>query len=698
MTHKSSFFYKASLSLLLVLVMVFNFAAYSIYCVAESISAQAEAEGSAGTVTGSDQTVGEGDPSLGDITIPTVNQNPYQPTVHQLLYPVMRSDLLDYGEDLYYTLQNNIWAEEHSRRYTASLSAMIGYYTANRYYGSYATQHNGLSNMRQSTLNPDLFVYGQKLGFSVNDRGAADDYTNFLGGSYVYDYLHLNKEHLTFELRAKQIGNVHVKMEVDARLANGKTRSYDEEMVRDGEIGSVRVPLKDVYTISGNIDGYAYNGKFTDVVAMLIDDTSPSVTDITVTQNMTGNDNAELVMKMTFNEGIRFADLKNGASAKYLNNMWVEVEIEELETGKTHRVKLYVSDVGTDCTMTLRADIGRFHYKQYRVNRVTRTGFSENVSATSFTPAIVDIRANVEDGVDAALYPLQDATSSSFSPKLRIKLTPITDIAGNSLQLDSIVNWQFGQQFNSDSFGIEEISIYNDKTLGVTRGDIDEEDLLPEDLFIGTTSNMTVMVNMSRILTEAQWKTISLKLNLIGPDGEPIVIKPTRATEYSRNYLYDNGTLKGSVLLFENIRLPAGTVPDIEKGGDPLIRVTELMHGISEYRFYPYFDHPITDMRVDLTSPTVSARLVDDQTVENGDDRYYTAVLELTLADVVDYERIAGLVGGDLTLSLGAGVEEDVRFKYRMGTDVTPLPRRRIIRARACFPRTALPRWDTSIS
>ena len=316
MTHKSSFFYKASLSLLLVLVMVFNFAAYSIYCVAESISAQAEAEGSAGTVTGSDQTVGEGDPSLGDITIPTVNQNPYQPTVHQLLYPVMRSDLLDYGEDLYYTLQNNIWAEEHSRRYTASLSAMIGYYTANRYYGSYATQHNGLSNMRQSTLNPDLFVYGQKLGFSVNDRGAADDYTNFLGGSYVYDYLHLNKEHLTFELRAKQIGNVHVKMEVDARLANGKTRSYDEEMVRDGEIGSVRVPLKDVYTISGNIDGYAYNGKFTDVVAMLIDDTSPSVTDITVTQNMTGNDNAELVMKMTFNEGIRFADLKNGASAK----------------------------------------------------------------------------------------------------------------------------------------------------------------------------------------------------------------------------------------------------------------------------------------------------------------------------------------------------------------------------------------------
>ena len=670
MTHKSSYLYKASLALLLVLVMLFNFTAYSIYCVAEGIASLATAGDPAGTVTGSDQTVGEGDPSLGDITIPTVNKNPYQPTVHQLLYPVMRSDLLDYSEDVYYTLQNNSWADGHSRGYTASLSAMIGYYTANRYYGSYATQHNGLSNMRENTLNPDLFVYGQKLGFTVNDRGAADDYTNFLGGSYVYDYLHLNKDHLTFELRAKQIGNVHVKMEVDAWLTNGKTHSYDKEMASDGEIGSVRVPLKDVYTISGNVDGYAYNGKFTDVVAMLIDDTSPSVTDITVTQNMTGNDNAELVMKMTFNEGIRFADLKNGA--KYLNDMWVEVEIEEIETGKTHRVKLYVSDVGTDCTMTLRADIGRFHYKQYRVNRVTRTGFSENVSATSFTPAVVDIRADVEDGVDAALYSYQDASKSSFSPRFRIKLTPITDIAGNSLHLDSIVNWQFGQQFNSDSFGIEEISIYNDKTLGVTRGDIAEEDLLPEDLFIGTTSNMTVMVNMSRILTEAQWKTISLKLNLIGPDGEPIVIKPTRATEYSRNYLYDNGTLKGSVLLFENIRLPAGTLPDIEEGGDPLIRVTELMHGISEYRFYPYFDNPITDMRVDLTSPTVSARLVSDQTVENGDDRYYTAVLELTLADVVNYERIAGLVGGDLTLSLGAGVEENVNFRYRMGTDVTP--------------------------
>ena len=186
---------------------------------------------------------------------------------------------------------------------------------------------------------------------------------------------------------------MHVKMRVSARLENGKSRGDSAEMTSNGQVEYLKVSLKDVTSLTGTLDGYTYNGAFTDVVAMLTDDTSPSVTDISLAQEIYQNDDAALILKMTFNEGIRFADLRERNAEKYLDKMWVEVEIEELETGEKQRLKLFTSEVGTDCTMTLRAEIGRYHYKQFRVNRITNVGFDECVSIRDFTLTAVDVTA-----------------------------------------------------------------------------------------------------------------------------------------------------------------------------------------------------------------------------------------------------------------------------------------------------------------
>lgn len=671
MIKKSSLIYRISAALLLV-IMMFNISAFSIYSTAEVFSELASSSSDGGA--GGDQVIGGDDPTLGEITIPTVSKNPYKPTVHQLLYPVMPSDRIYTYDSMLTSIETNGQSSEHSGGYTLSLSALLGYYTQRRYSRSVAEQKTKVYGQRADTLNPDLYVSGQELRFGVNTGGEAGyDYTNFIGGSYVNDQLHLNKDHLDFVLYVKQVGTSHVKMNVSARLSNGKTVYDDYETTSNGDTALLKVPLKDAVSLSGSIDAYSYNSAFTDVVAMLVDNTSPSVTAIDISQEIHENDNADLVMTMTFNEGIRFADLREERTHFYLDDMWVEVEVEELETGEKSRVKLYTSEVGTDCTMTLRADIGRYHYKNYRVNRVTRVGFYKTCNVDSAALAAIDVTAKADGLAEDAIYPLKEATGIKYGRADRVTLiTPITDIAGNSVHLDSIVNWEFGEQFNTPSYGIEEIEIYNDKTLGVADGTIDEDDLLSEDLFIGTASNMTVKVYISRILTEDQWKSVALKLNILDADGNQIILTPTRAMEYSRNNLYDNGKIKGSVLIFENVRLPSGAKPDIESGTDPLIRVTEWINGIDELSFYPYFDHPSTDMRVDVSAPTVTARLVSDQVEETDGGKYYTALIELVLSDVEDYGRIAGLAGGEIDLSIGTDTEDEVGFKYSFGTDPIP--------------------------
>jgi len=667
MVRKTTLLYKIP-ALLLLFVMVFNFTALPIYDLAEEIKSQTKTGASSlGMMLNSDS-----EPSLGQITIPTVEKNPYRPTVHKLFYPVMRSDRINYSDAFFHTIQSNTGSSEHSGYYSVSLASLLGYYYAGGYAGGQITQNNYYSGMRKNTLNPDVYAYGRKLGFIINTADASD-YTNFISGTYVYDYLHLNKDHLSFQITAKQVNSNHAKLDVSVKKNDGKSYAYNKEMTRDGESAIITVPLADVIALSGSVDGYCYGGSaFTDVIAMLVDNTSPSVTNIEISQEMTENDQADLVMKMTFNEGIRFADLRDSSSTKYLDSMWVDVEIEELETGKLRTVRLYASEVGTDCTMTLRANIGRFHYFKYRVNRVSDVGFGESVNIRDYTVTAIDLAAEVEDGPDAALYSSSDASGIRYSASFNGKVTPITDVAGNSIYLDSIVDWHFGDQFNDPSFGIEEINIYNDKTLALAEGTYTQDDLNPEDLFIGSNTNMTVKIHLSRVLTEEQWKKISIKLNLIGPDGENVTLTPTRTTEYSRNYLYDNGTIKGSVLIFENVKLPKGTRHILEAGEDPVIKVTDVISKISELTFYPYYDDPIIDMRADFTSPTATARLVDSQQVGEGSEAYHTAMIELVLSDVVDYSKIAGLVGGDVTVSLGADVDKEVSFKYLLSTDPQP--------------------------
>ncbi len=671
MVRKSKFLFRLSAAFLM-LVMLFNISALALSSAADAIGRLSSRSGASGS-GGSDQTIGGGDPSLGDIVLPEITENPYRPTVHELLYPVLRSDHIRYYDSLFADVGENGRSKEHSSAYTASLSALLSYYTSRRYARSVAEQQSNVGGIRKNYLNPDLYFSGQEIVFGVNTGDApADDYTNFIDGSYVYDTLHLNKDHLTFVLRAEQVGPVHVKMRVSARLENGKSRGDSAEMTSNGQVEYLQVSLKDVTSLTGTLDGYTYNGAFTDVVAMLTDDTSPSVTDISLAQEIYQNDDAALILKMTFNEGIRFADLRERNAEKYLDKMWVEVEIEELETGEKQRLKLFTSEVGTDCTMTLRAEIGRYHYKQFRVNRITNVGFDECVSIRDFTLTAVDVTAPTSEGAQAGLYPMYEASGVAYSASYSGNITPITDLAGNSLQLDSIINWEFGEQFNVPSYGIEEIEIFNDKTLSVAEGNLDEDALLPEDLFIGTASDMTIKVYLSRVLTESQWKKVAMKLNISDKNGDPITVYPTRATEYSRNNVYDNGKIKGSVLWFENIRLTEGAIPAVTEGGDPLIRITEFINGIEEYTFYPYFDHPSTDMRYDLIAPTVSARLVSDQSGETDGKPYHTALIELSLADVQAYARNAGLVGGEIDVSLGVGTKDNIDFKYLFSLDPTP--------------------------
>ena len=667
MTKKSSIIYKLAVSLLL-LAVVFSVTAFPVYYMASGLLSLPLFAAPGGT----DQTVGGDEPSYSEIVLPTVNSNPYKPTVHQYYYPVVRSKILDFYDSAMKSIETNGRSADHSDYYTASLGAMLGYYVQNRYAGSYAKfDGRGIPGIRSQTLHPDLAVYGQKLTFGVNTGGDnADNYTNFLTGSYVYDVLHLNKDHLTLVYGARQQGYTHVVLDALVLKSDGKTYQYDKELTTNGQFDTLRIPLGEVVSISGSIDGYRYNGSYTDVMAMLVDDTSPSVTDISISQQIHENDDADLIMKLSFNEGIRFADYEYAHSSAYLNEMWIEVEIEDMESGEKNKIKLYASDVGNDCTMTLKANIGRYHYKKYRVNRITGVGFPERHELRVYTGTAIDVKADLEDGPEKALYSFRSAYGSLT--RRSEKITAVTDMAGNSLNLDSIVNWSFGEQFNEPSFGIEQIEIHNDKTLAIANGKIGADSLLPENLFISSATDMTIKAYISRTLTENQWKQIRLKLNVKDPSGNYITVAPTRAMEYSRNYVYDNGTIKGSVVLFEKIRIPVGAKVDVEAGADPVIIVTEVIESIPDLGFYPYFDRPITDMRLDSTAPTVAARLLEDKKSEEEGNRYYSAVVELVLADTVDYERIAGLVGGEVTVSLGAKVEDEVDFRYLLSTDPIP--------------------------
>ena len=675
---------KIFLSALLTLTMLLNIAVVPIGSVTEALLGNLLESG-----TGEDDGgVVKPPTSLDDVTIPTVNKNPYDVDVSVDTYPV-------YSSDIYSSLLNGFLAsygthnyklENHSPYYTASIAPWFDYEFWIDH-GDDMTVQNDLPYRegRESIMHSNSQMLHSELTLTnggimarlINDFR----YTNGDGGfkdlfsNYLSDKLGLRRDQLYVQVNATLIsgsGSIYVSNDKGDTIASSYGR------VTDGKPQSlsVKFPLSElgIWTIIYfDADRYSQstNHVMTDFNISLIDDTMPSVKHIELKRDVREDNTADLVLEMSFNESVRFASNK---VKNELDNIWVEVELLDLSKNKTDTVRLYLQKHEGD-KWIFRGDIGLYNYKNFRVNRITKASLADKQRA--ITCGAIDLADEMYvSAYDKVDYDNRVIPIESFNYiTCYKKSTAICDYAGNGINVSSITNWSFGNQsYISNTFDAVEVEIFNTNVVEM-REDLGEiQNTKLTDMIVGPLGSMTAYVYLNEELTDEEAQSVFVEFNILNSDGTPLTARGTRITDYKKENIQGD-SWEGWILIFEDIQLDSGMTLDVAEGKDvePKIVITRMFDEIEDKTAYPYVVEPSNILYADLSAPSVTVEaFAENEVVSSDGQREHYLSLAISISDAENYKHVSGLIGTRVEVSLGGKINGEARVKYLISDSAIP--------------------------
>lgn len=678
-------------SLMLMLIFIFNVFSIPLSAIDSYV---ATLSGSSGD-TQSSQSLFARSSSLDEIQAPYYGTNPNTLINNYQVLPIYTTGVYNYLRD--YSSEFTSYGQYSSRNELRSQ-----YYT-----GSMLIHGNISENSKNASTSSLPYTEERSLMYHPELTASGDGYLSGVLYAEDYEYSTPNGDSIWNYLDPEQVvlrfsGTVisgNGELRVSYRKENSSAHDYqifNDEFTFNTNSQGYKTTLKqledgETYNLTTTIpispDSYKFdvsyhpwnNSIITDAHAALIDDGAPYVKDIHF-EMIKGlrNDEADLVMTLTFNEGIRYLsgyDLEKDYSKTY-----VTVSVWNATKGEEETIKLYLDNVDGGKTVTFRANIGKLHYHDLHLKQITsfhlpqRTHRPINSGFMDLVDGMVIGVGRVKNYGNAVTTTKNTVMTNGVN-----EASFLADHAGNPVNFDNLRGWNVNSyKFLSDSFEAEKIEIYNDKTLGIISGDIEENQAKISDSYIGPQRDMTIYLWTDKVLTEEVWQQVYITLNILDNEGNELKIYPTSASEYTDNEVYADGVKKGMLLKFENITVSSDMTINVADGADPQIIVTGMGTDYTREETgyptaYPYVPAPNNIMYADLNPPTVEVR----KTVERTDEtetagKFYKVSCEITASDGNENQKVSGLEGAVLLLSLVGGVEEETPIRYLLSTDPTP--------------------------
>ena len=301
--------------------------------------------------------------SLGEVGVPTVESNPYNVSINSVPYPI-------YGNETYKQIYKDghvgavkthgyTYAKEYpegtSNYYTASISPYFNYYTVS---GEVLPANLPYREGNVNIFHPDLILTNDTLYVDIEN---GPRFTDLLG-------VNVNEDHVYVRIGATlvsgegTIGFFKSKEDITgAEAAHKATGKVSNESIQL----SVDVPLSQVYEC-GLPYFYAENGIMTDMHITLIDDTAPSITKVEVEKQ-----DSQLVLKMTFNEGLTWS---NTIMSGELSQFYIEVYLKNTGGGKNQTLRMYIAELGgkNGNVITFKGELGDYKYANFYVDKISK--------------------------------------------------------------------------------------------------------------------------------------------------------------------------------------------------------------------------------------------------------------------------------------------------------------------------------------
>ena len=618
------------------------------------------AEGTAqGAGDGATAVTPESSPTLEDATIPTVTKNPNNVPVNVEAYPIYSRDLALLVDTEHYDLVGSLgrWLSDKPGRspyYVASISPWY-YYTA---VGGDGQRVQPATNLPYNEVNrylfqPDLVVTNGTLQVPTTTWNAKGGY-DFMTAHYV------NVEHTYLRISATVLSGT------------GSIRCYPGTAERpymvEGTVVDEPVELELDYPLTDYDHGYSFprfhvtDGSMTDMAFILVDGTSPSVTRAETAFDF---DSGVMTLTLTLNENLRWA---HENVKKELDDIWVEVELSDLATGKKSPLRMYISELKGN-RLIFTGELGDYKYKNFRVERISDAGMTKYYR--DFVVGTVD----VVTGMYISPYDqIQYGNEIQDGLVLNTYTTGITDHAGNPLDLLSSVNWVLNKSsYLANSFEIKEVEVFNEYTVSTmdvveTPAEDWPEDIDRAQLFTGPDNTMTLRLTTDVQLTEEEAAAVKATLNIMDKEGNPLTVACTSSYTYvPPQGIYDSGGGKTvTALLFEDISLRNCVGMDLMEGEIPQIRVVSIQAEIEGKEAYPHVQascHSRT-MYGDFDNPLVTGALLETRapTEENAYHRL-SAKLELS-EDMGRTPYYAGVQTTKASIAIAGKVQEAVNIRY----------------------------------
>jgi len=633
-------------------------------------------------------------PSLEEIQIPTYGSNPYPLQNNQQVLPIYTWRIYDYLRryETAFSSYESLYqrTEERSQYYTGSVLVLADRaelpwstptsdlpYTENRalMFHPELTVSGGEGELR-GTLYAHQYEYATPRGDSMWNYLDPDQVQMIVSGRilsgngelWVY---HRDHNYSSQKFEDSFTYNINAQGYKTTLKTLGEGETYDL---------TVKVPVSE-NTESISLDFHAWNDStvITDPHAALIDDSAPYIKSVDFDMEKgLRDDEADLIMRVTLNEGIRY--LGDYQLEEYFSQSYVSVNLWNATKGKSEIVKLYLYKVDGGKVIEFRANIGRLHYCNLVMDFVSAVNIPRQTHYPVYSGFL-----DLADGMVLGAGNVQEYGNRVISPQFSLATNGITpafflgDHAGNSLDLTPLYDWKINSfRFNADSFEAEEVRIYNDKTLGVEQGTTAATAAREDDLYVGPGRDLTVHVRVDRELEQVVWEQVFIKLNVLDANGEPLKLYPTSAGRYVNNEVYADGVQTGTVIKYENVPLTVGMTVDVPDGLEARIRVIEIGTDYTREETgyptaYPYVKEPDSIMYGDFTPPTVTVRKTAERVVTAEDSpTYYRVTAEVLIEETQDNPKVVGLRGGEARMGIGGGVEKETKIRYVLTDDPVP--------------------------
>lgn len=418
------------------------------------------------------------------------------------------------------------------------------------------------------------------------------------------------------------------------------------------------------YPFSNSLNVTVQGASGTEVSNMWIaalDNTTAKCTNVSAELGASG-----LLLHFQMDEELRWA---NSEADEYIDDMYIEIKLMDSLTGiesSTLKAGFYnqAGDTLTFCCSI--AELGDFYEKEFQITRITKVNIPI-ISGIDYE--VYGIRGcyDYQSGYDSdrrrSIYTAV-GNKITYLQDVKLDTTPITDLAGNKVELGTMNLIGKNLCFDNLNPWIEEIT-FRDST-GASREDAAEmagkeenswpEDINREELFLGENQGLQMSLLISEPLNTSKLSP-KAKLNVLDENGKQVEL-PLASVTSKEPTVY--GERARAQLLFQTFTAKKGMKMMAGYEGQP-IQIIGLSGTITDKNgnaLTSTIPAPDKQIYLDVTAPEVTVEKLS--TAENGRDLQF----QVTINDKLSEELSAGILGEYATMKLTAKTLSELKYNY----------------------------------